>query len=102
MVFRPLQQRRRLRKAEHQIKILHRRAGGAFDQVVFRTDQNQAAADDAGRDVDEVGVGGVLGRGKMLDDADEGLAGVEFLSATKASPPTASASTATSRRSSRS
>ena len=34
-----LQQRRRLRKPEHQVEILHGRAAGAFDQVVFGADQ---------------------------------------------------------------
>jgi hypothetical protein len=43
-----LQQRRRLRKPKHQIEILHRRAAGAFDQVVFGTDQEQAVLHDAG------------------------------------------------------
>ena len=78
---RRLQQRRRFRKPEHQIEILHRRAGGAFDQVVFGADQQHAAAHDAGRDIEEVRVGRVLGRRQVVDDADERLAGVELAQA---------------------
>ncbi len=45
--------------------------------------EQHAAADDAGRDVDEVRVGRVLRRRQVVDDADERLAGVELAQAAR-------------------
>src|SRR5262245_31521987 len=76
-----LEQGRCLGKTKHQVKILHGGPACAFDEVVFGADQQDAALDDSGGDIDEVRVGSVLRGRQMVDDADEWLASVEIAQA---------------------
>ena len=65
-----------LREVEEDVEVLDGGAGGALHEVVEAADQEHAVADDAGRDVAEVGVDRVLRAGQVVHHADEPLGGV--------------------------
>src|SRR5438067_1796167 len=63
-------------QAVHAVEVLYRHAAGAAHQVILGDQDDDAAADRAYGEVEEVGVGRVLGGRQALQDADEGGLGV--------------------------
>src|SRR5262245_49703375 len=65
-------------QAVHEVEVLDGGAGGAFDQVIDRADDDNAASDGADRDVAEVRAGDLFSRWQVIGYADESFVPVEL------------------------
>src|SRR5256885_2369184 len=60
----------------HAVEVLHGDAAGAAEEVVFAGEDEDAAADDAHGEIEEVGAGAIFRGRQVLDHADERGLGV--------------------------
>src|SRR5262249_15266915 len=62
--------------AIHPVEVLHCYTAGAPDKIVLASQDHNTVANHTDGQVEKVGSGRVLGRGQVIDDADECSAGV--------------------------